>query len=163
MKKLNFGCGNDIKKGWDNVDMQEEAPISTDLNIFPYKFAKADTYDYVFINAVLEYLDNPIKVLEELWKICKNGATIELRYGYYNNLGAFNYPNCKHYFNENTFKVYLKNNYYISPKNKFCIESLEMTPTQVGKWVYPKWLRNKLSHFIGGITEKVHVKLKVIK
>jgi SAM-dependent methyltransferase len=163
MKKLNLGCGKDIRKGWDNVDMQKEAPISADLNLIPYKFARANTYDLVLISAVLEYLDNPIRVLEELWRICKNNAMINIYHGYYNNLGAFNYPNCKHYFNEHTFYFYVRNNYDIVSNRKFLIEEVEMIPTPIGKWIYPRMFREKLSHFMGGITERVYVRLKVIK
>jgi len=27
IRKLNFGCGNDIREGWDNCDIQENEDI----------------------------------------------------------------------------------------------------------------------------------------
>jgi len=75
MKKLNFGCGEDIRTGWDNVDIQKSQKVqkSFDFNKFPYPI-KDDTYDYVWSRSVLEHLDEPDKVLHELWRICKRGG-----------------------------------------------------------------------------------------
>ena len=28
MKKLNFGCGTDLREGWDNIDIQKNPKIS---------------------------------------------------------------------------------------------------------------------------------------
>ncbi len=50
MKKLNFGCGHDIKRGWDNVDLQKDKRLtnSFDFNKLPYPI-KSNTYDYIYI------------------------------------------------------------------------------------------------------------------
>lgn len=51
MKKLNFGCGHDIKRGWDNVDLQKDKRLtnSFDFNKLPYPI-KSNTYDYIYEN-----------------------------------------------------------------------------------------------------------------
>ena len=50
MRKLNFGCGRDIKKGWDNCDKQEGKGIITfNADKFPYPF-KDNTYDYILLD-----------------------------------------------------------------------------------------------------------------
>lgn len=65
MKKLNFGCGNDILDGWDNFDESD-----FNFNKFPY-LIEDNPYDYIFIQSVLDYLDSPYMVLKELKRICK--------------------------------------------------------------------------------------------
>ena len=63
--KLNFGCGTDIKEGYVNADIQEGADLVFDFNKFPYPF-KDNEFDYIYSRNVLEYLENPEKVLIEL-------------------------------------------------------------------------------------------------
>ncbi len=77
MKKLNLGCGMDIKNGWINVDCVKNMGVDKvfDLNQFPYPF-KENQFDLILLNAILEHLDNPEKVIEEIWRISKHSAKI---------------------------------------------------------------------------------------
>jgi len=80
MEKLNLGCGNQRMKGFVNVDNNPNCnpDVFHDLNIFPYPFKK-DTFDEIYLDHVLEHLDDPIKVLEEIFRIAKNKAKITIR------------------------------------------------------------------------------------
>lgn len=122
MKKLNFGCGSDIKdekEGWDNVDIQKHPKItkSFDFNKFPYPL-KDDYYDYVYICTVLENLDEPEKALLELHKKCKKDALIEIIAPYWNNKGVWNDLKSKRGFNKECFYLLAEKspNYYINSK-----------------------------------------------
>src|SRR3989344_1303641 len=77
MEKLNFGCGEDYREGWTNIDCRTNIrlDVKCDLEKFPYPF-KENTFEEVYANHVLEHLNDPIKVLRELIRICKNGARI---------------------------------------------------------------------------------------
>jgi len=162
-KKLNFGCGKDIRKGWDNVDIQKGVEVfkSFNFNIFPYPL-KENSYDYVLVNQVLSYL-NPRKTLFELHRLCKPDAIIHIEVPYYNNKGAFNDMEHLHYFSDLTFKILANDPEMIDDINKFEIIKLELIPTIVGKFIYFKWLREKLALFFGGLISQVHVDLRVIK
>ncbi len=162
MRKLNFGCGKDVRKGWDNCDIQKEAPISFNFNKFPYPLKK-NYYDYLRINSVLDYVEKPEEVLNELWKHSAKEGIIEIWCGYWNCIGSWNLLISKGGFSRECFLLFIKSDYIINQKRKFKIELLELIPTTVGKWIYPKCLREKLSLFFGGIISQVHVKLKVIK
>jgi hypothetical protein len=164
LKKLNFGCGNDIRDGWDNCDLQPEAPINFDFNIYPYNKLKDNYYDYILIYTVLENIDYPEKALNELRKKCKNGAIIDITAPYWNNKGVWNDLKSKRGFNEECFKLLAdrSKNYYINNKRDFAIESIELIPTNVGKWI-PKLIREKLSTFVSGMIMHIHVKLRVLK
>ena len=163
MKKLNFGCGEDVKEGYDNIDIQKGPKIikSFDFDKFPYPL-KDDLYDYVYCRNVLEHLEEPNKILNELWRICKNKAVIEIIVPYYNNKSAFGDFNHKHYFSEQCFLDYA-NEYNVTDKRKrYHIETLELVPTIVGKFI-PKIIRDKLSLFLGGIISYIYIKLEVNK
>ncbi|MCD6572906.1 MAG: methyltransferase domain-containing protein [Thermoplasmata archaeon] len=77
--KINFGCGKDIRKGWINVDKRDFGQeLIYDLNMFPYPFDD-DTADAILMQDILEHLVNPEKVLKEIYRISKNGATVVIR------------------------------------------------------------------------------------
>jgi hypothetical protein len=162
MKKLNFGCGKDIKEGWDNVDMQEGLGVrSFNFNEFPYPL-KNDEYNFILIKHVLNFVDEADKCLYELWNKCKPNAIIEIILPYYNNKGAYNDIQAKHYFSDSTFKVFIVQPCKINKQKKFEIENLKLMPSAPGKLI-PRVIRERLSLFIGGLISELYIKLRVIK
>lgn len=162
MPKLNFGCGTDIRKMWDNVDIQKSSKItkSFDFDKTPYPLKK-NYYDYVLMSQVIEHLLYPERALIELRKSCKNGAIIRIETPHYTNKGAYNDMQHLHFFNENAFKNFIDARVLIN-KRKFKIKELVVTPTIVGKFI-PKYLRDKLSLFINGLHSQIHCTYEVIK
>ena len=162
-KKLNFGSGNHLLEGWDNVDVQTSPKLekSFDFNKIPYPL-KDNTYDYVLIQYVLEMLENPDKCLFEIWKKCKSQAIIDIRTVYYNSKGSFNDIQTKHLFTDSTFKHFVDETKQLDKKNKFELVSLKLIPTKFGK-IIPKKIRNRLSVSVGGLISQIYLKLKVIK
>jgi len=164
MKKLNFGCGNDIKKGkeWDNVDIQKSPEVkSFDFNKFPYPI-KDNTYDFVYTRNVLEHLDEPEKTIMEFWRMCKPNAVIEMIVPYYTNKGAYSSLNHKHFFNETAFEELIKQTTTINKKEKFKKIKILLVPSFPGKF-FPRFLREKLSLFVSGLISEIYIKFEVIK
>jgi len=161
-RKLNFGCGTDIKKGWDNCDKQEGKGIITfNADDFPYPI-KNNTYDYILLRQSLDFVEDVRATLFELWRISKPGAEIKIEVPYYNNRGAFNDVESKHFFSDNTFKIFVEETCIVNKQKKFQIEGLVLTPTIIGKFL-PKCLRNKISMILPGLISQIHVKLRVMK
>jgi len=84
MKKLNVGCGLDIRKGWSNLDNHKTngANVVFDLNnIFNGKKMpfRDNTFDYILVSAVLHTFIDPIPILNELVRVCKKGGEIEVK------------------------------------------------------------------------------------
>jgi len=85
MNKLNLGCGDDIKKGWINVDNEkhvEGIDMVYDINNLPLPW-KDNSIDEVKLYSVLEHLDNPYSFMLELHRISKNGTKLYLKYPHY--------------------------------------------------------------------------------
>lgn len=78
MKKLNLGCGTDYKEGYINLDAVKfpEVDVVFNLNKYPWPF-KANTFDEVLAFNILEHLNDSYLALEELNRICKNGAIVK--------------------------------------------------------------------------------------
>jgi len=162
MKKLNFGCGTDIKKDWDNCDKQRGKGIITfNADDFPYPI-KNNTYDYILLRQSLDFVEDVRATLFELWRISKPKAEIKIEVPYYNNRGAFNDVESKHFFSDNTFKIFIDETCIVNKKKRFEIKELILTPTIVGMFL-PQSLRERLSMFMGGLISQIHVTLRVIK
>ncbi len=120
INKLNFGCGKDIKKGWTNVDIQEDSQIdkSFDFEKFPYPF-KDDTFDYILVDNVIEHLKNPKDIMDELWRISKPGAIIDIRVPYFRHDVAYNDPTHTHFYNRRAIEQICGKNSYSDTEKKF--------------------------------------------
>ena len=91
MKKLNLGCGRDIKKGWVNLDLVkgEGVDIVLDLDKPPYKSLKNDEFDEIFADMVLEHTFRPEEVIRELWRVSKKDAKITIIVPHFSNWQAW--------------------------------------------------------------------------
>ena len=101
-KKLNLGCDFDYKEGWTNLDQySSRADVVHNLDKYPWPF-KNNTFDYVLASHVLEHLENLPRALNELWRISKSGAIIEIKVPYFNNFNAFRDATHKRFFTWDT-------------------------------------------------------------
>lgn len=95
MKKINIGCGKDIKEGWVNLDSHNKngADLIFDLNDI-YKGKKLpfddNTFDYVYCSHVIEDFIEPMVLIKEFIRICKVGGKIELRTPFETNTNTTN-------------------------------------------------------------------------
>lgn len=164
-KRLNFGCGNDIKEGWINVDAQKGIGIdrSFDFERFPYPF-EDNVFDYVYIDNVLEHIKNPHLALQEIWRICKKKAIIQIIVPYYNSYWAYSDPTHVNYFNEDCMRQTILNRVYEDKHNEEIFEILEFksVPQRFITWI-PMPILNILKRFIGNIIVELRVKAIVIK
>jgi len=78
-KRLNLGCGKDIRKGWINLDFikNDGVDVIHDLNEYPLPF-EDNTFDEVIAINLMEHLDKPANFVKELWRISKPNAKVEI-------------------------------------------------------------------------------------
>ena len=80
-RKLNLGCGTDIRPGWVNLDSSREIPgvdVVHDLDGLPLPFADG-SFDYILAQDVLEHLADPVATLRELHRILDRGGRLAIR------------------------------------------------------------------------------------
>lgn len=83
MTKLNLGCGNEPLKDFINIDKykyyddDECKFMECDLEKFPLPFAN-DSIDYIYSYHCLEHLLYLEDLVKELFRICKDGAILEI-------------------------------------------------------------------------------------
>ncbi|MCX6666304.1 MAG: methyltransferase domain-containing protein, partial [Euryarchaeota archaeon] len=107
MKLLDLGCGVRKRKKAIGVDINKncDADIIHDLNIFPYPF-KDNEFDDILCDNVIEHLENITRVLEELWRISKNGTMITIYGPYFRSKWAFTDSTHKHFFAVESFSFF---------------------------------------------------------
>ena len=92
--KLHLGCGRTLLEDWVNVDQSfpwgsnlrpEGSPTFVRYNLDSDKNMPwpTDSVDQVYGSHVIEHLQNPLAMMEQLWRVCKPGAiaVFECPYG----------------------------------------------------------------------------------
>jgi predicted SAM-dependent methyltransferase len=109
---LDLGCGKKKRINTIGVDFsaRHDPDVLHDLNEFPYPFQSA-SIDYIYLDNVLEHLESPIRVMEEVYRILKIGGGVKVITPYFRSVWAFADPTHKHYFTSMSFAFYDSSHY----------------------------------------------------
>ena len=122
--KLNLGCGSDYIEGYMNVDnnINYKADRYFDLNKIPYPLPD-NTFKEITMNMILEHLDKPIEVLNEICRISKDEAKIKIIVPHATTYSNFVNIQHEHLFTEISFDDFLLEAYRLNElkliKNEF--------------------------------------------
>ena len=107
-KKLNLGCGIDIKPGWINLDSVALAGVDAvhDIEKLPLPFG-SEEFDEILAQDVLEHLDY-IPILKDLHRILKTGGTLRIRVPHFTSKNNFVDPTHRRMFSVNTWDFFVK-------------------------------------------------------
>jgi len=120
-KKLNVGCGSDIKNDYINLDFIKQPGVDVvhDLNKLPWPF-KDNTFDEVYCSHVLEHFDNLERIMLEIKRISKSGAIIDIRAPHFSCGVTYRDPTHKTFFSYFTFDYYTKKNVNYKKRDNLC-------------------------------------------
>lgn len=130
MKRVDLGCGKSKKKDFIGVDRLDFpcVDIKHDLDKFPYPF-QDNEIDEIWMDQVLEHLQEPIRAIEEIYRICKNGASVVIGVPYFRSFYAVYDPTHKNFFGVDWFQYFNPENIlfkkYNYSKAKFSIERIK--------------------------------------
>lgn len=96
---LDVGCGLAKTPGAVGLDISADtdADIVHDLDVFPYPIDD-NSFDQILLQDVLEHVSEPIRLFEELHRIAKTGARVQLRTPHFSSVLAYSDPTHRHYF-----------------------------------------------------------------
>jgi SAM-dependent methyltransferase len=96
---LDIGCGSAKTPGAVGLDISADtdADIVHDLDAFPYPIEDS-SFDQILLQDVLEHVAEPIRLFEELHRIARPGARIQLRTPHFSSVLAYGDPTHRHYF-----------------------------------------------------------------
>lgn len=149
MRKLNLGCGRDIRpasEGWINMDIArlEGVDVVHDFMQVPWPFRDGE-FSHVYCSHVLEHVphyighpkDGLVVVLEEMHRVMQADGTVEIRVPHYRGDDRWVDPTHTRVVHPGNFRYFEPGNsrfgYYSTAR--FHVESVKTT-----KWAY--WGRN---------------------
>jgi SAM-dependent methyltransferase len=96
---LDIGCGSAKFPGAVGLDISAntDADVVHDLDVFPYPIEDG-SFDQILMQDVIEHVAQPIRVFEELHRIARPGARIQLRTPHFSSVLAYGDPTHRHYF-----------------------------------------------------------------
>lgn len=106
-KKLHLGCGRNIMANWVNLDFVEGPGIDVLANLDecatnPLPF-NDDMFDEVYASHLIEHIKNPLPMLQELHRVCVDGAKATFRCPHGSNDDAFEDPTHYRQYFANSF------------------------------------------------------------
>lgn len=171
--KLNLGCGTDVKAGWVNLDLfpLKGVDVVHDLKNFPWPF-KDDSVEEIIMVHIIEHLPDTVKVMEEVWRIMKDGGLLNITLPYWNSEDFLTDPTHIKMFGNKTFEFfdpsssyYQKRSYYT--KAKFKIVKKSYTTCILNRYLkVPPTLSRAfeiLSMFFGNVIQVMDIELAAVK
>jgi SAM-dependent methyltransferase len=106
-KILDLGCGNKKRAGAIGVDYTKRynADVIHDLNFYPYPF-ESNSIDMVYLDNVLEHLNNPMQVMNEVYRILRPNGDVKIMVPYFRSPWAFIDPTHKTFYTVDSFCYY---------------------------------------------------------
>jgi ubiquinone/menaquinone biosynthesis C-methylase UbiE len=111
LKKLNLGCGKDIKEGWINLDCINLPGVNVvhDVNNLPLPF-EDEYFNVILCKDVLEHIDL-INVLRDIHRILKKGGKLIIQVPHFTSKDAFGDPTHRNSFAVHTFRYFTANHF----------------------------------------------------
>jgi SAM-dependent methyltransferase len=145
-KVLDLGCGTRKRPGAVGLDVNDQtgADVIHDLNKFPYPF-DGEFFDEVCLDNTLEHLDDVVRVLEEVHRICRPGGLVTIVVPYFRSVWAFIDPTHKHFFTVGSFDYFDRDhptsNRYPYSRVRFKREQITFNENLANPWTKSMVLR----------------------
>ena len=164
---LNLGCGktrmpNSI--GVDRVKIENYVDVIHDLDIIPYPF-ESNSVDEIHFYHILEHLHDPLKKIEEIFRILKPNGVLYMRVPHFSSLGAFTDITHIRPFGYSSFDCLESDNYYhfyTAANFKIIEKEIKFFGQYPNKGVYEKYIHpNKCFWLLRPLIRIINVLIKL--
>ncbi len=131
--KLNLGCGRTIMDGWVNLDSVKLTGVDVVADLdkcehIPLPF-EDNRFEEIYASHLIEHLNNPLFLMQELHRISKNGAKALFKVPYGSSDAAYEDPtHARHYF-LNSFGYFSQPYYWRADygySGDWCVEKITL-------------------------------------
>ena len=141
IKILDLGCGNKKREGAVGIDFNDRtaADIVHNLNVFPYPIEDS-SFDEIYLDNALEHLDDVMRVMEEVYRICKTGGLVKVIVPYFRSQWAFIDPTHKHFFTVDSF-AYFDPDHIICKRYDYTLARFKTDRKVFNETLKNRWLK----------------------
>lgn len=167
--KLLLGAGNKTEPGFTTMDILPSADIVADLEKKPWPVPD-NSVDHLYAANILEHLHDPVGVMEEIYRICKDGATVGIHVPYFKSTAQFKQPTHVTAFTERSFEYFDADHLSQDERNMMAAGSLKAN-FRTEKITYNYYTRGTrffpfkglLRRFLWDIVKTIDFNLRVVK
>ena len=125
--RLDLGCGKKKRAGYVGIDSAATSHADLLADIERGIPLRADSCEAILCDNLLEHMRDLIPVMNEIWRVARHGAAIEIIVPYYLWAGAYQDPTHVRFFTEKTFLYFNRSlPYDYGFVGKFDIKSVEL-------------------------------------
>jgi SAM-dependent methyltransferase len=158
---LNLGCGRKHRDGAINLDCtaRSDPDVVHDLDVRPWPFPD-NQFEKVYAFDVIEHLTDIVAAMEEVHRICRDGASVEITVPHFSCANAFTDPTHLHFFSRSSFDYFDSSHdfgFYSDARFRVIRSQLIFTPTLLNRivarlanrhphayemrwaWMFPAW------------------------
>ena len=177
---LDLGCGARKVPGAFGIDIVALPGVDLvhDLEATPYPMPESCA-DAIHLNHVLEHFGDPLRILEEVWRLARPGGRVFIRTPHYSGTYAWIDPTHRHAFSAKSFHYFGENAYSFYTSARFHVVHVRLKYfMEEGLWPWPyrawaravQWVLDRhptvgerfLCYLVGGIDE-LRVTLAAVK
>ncbi len=104
--RLNLGSSDRAIEGFLNVDILSGAGVDIVCDLNEGIPLKDNSVAEIYAGHILEHLDDTVRIMEEIYRVCKNGAIVKIKVPYFKSIGAFKDSTHRRFFTEKTFDYF---------------------------------------------------------
>jgi len=173
---IDLGCGERKKQGYIGVDIFNAGGVDVLFDLSHGLPFEDNIIDGVYSNFFFEHVPNTIYLFQEVYRVCKHGATVEFCVPHYQSFTQYKDPTHKaiiplemvRYFSD---EKWYGSDYGINTNFKVINVQYAYLPpfrTLTSKWLFPLWpitypIVLFARRFLWNVVHSMTIKLKVIK
>ncbi len=160
-RMIDLGCGPNKVRGAFGVDVRSVSGVDLVCDIEQTLPFKASSVEVVWLRHVIEHVRDLIGLMEEVYRISRHGAAVEVVVPYYTSRGAFRDPTHVRYITEDTFQYFeVPTDYGI--RTNFKIEKITYDVRKPFRWL-PAYLQKRCRRYLWNVVDNMSVTLRVVK
>jgi len=107
-RKLNLGCGRDLRPGYVNVDRSDAvgADLVWDLSSLPLPL-EAESFDEILVLDVIEHLHEVVPFMEEVHRLLSSGGVVRITTPHFSSANTFTDPTHRQHLGYFSFDYFL--------------------------------------------------------
>jgi SAM-dependent methyltransferase len=106
IKKINLGGGSEKREGYINIDIVPLPEVDIVADLRQGIPLEDNSVDEMYSSNFLEHVPDTVKIMEEIWRVCKPGAKVMIKVPYFKSTAAFKDPTHCSFFTERTFEYF---------------------------------------------------------